>query len=210
MDTNRIGPVIDASMVEQAVINYLRDTLQYYLADKERILQLGSQSIPMPKEWYASQDAYVPEQDGATPVLVIASPGGVGKVSFDGPGARVTWKMTATIYVSANRSSQVVGRNVRVYASCISAALIQNPSLGSPSNAGSLVSVYSVDLQPEKYNSRPSTSTQTLGVAEVPFNITVSNVFSKFGTVIDYTTDPYANPGPWPAVTSIGYSLKPQ
>ena len=74
----------------------------------------------------------------------------------------------------------------------------------------SVLTINGVDLGAAKFNSRASGASMTMGQAEVPFIITVSNVFSRFGTIIDYTTDPYADPGDWPEATSVGVNVAPE
>lgn len=130
------GEIIDADIVEQALVQTLKDFLPDHLAAQERrrpdvVAELPDAAgghLPRPREWpvLSEFDSLVETQ---LPAIIVVSPGAAGRPErLRGGQYRITWRFTVHVEI-AGKDERQARRFAAVYLAAIRGALVQNRTL---------------------------------------------------------------------------------
>jgi hypothetical protein len=133
------------------------------------------------------------------PMIVIATPGTVGKPTKNGKTWEATWLIRVTAICSAG-DEETSQELADIYAHAIKQLVLQNKMINDNPD------VEAVEWAGDAYNLAAAYQTRTLGAAQVIFHVTYKNVVDESEGPITPTPEDQvpADPGPWPTVKPDG------
>lgn len=161
--------IISADVVEDLLTAHLKKWLPDYLAEVAAQRGLARGDIPMPVSWNITPTF---DTSGVirVPAMLIVSGGFAESPRKQGDGGYIaTWTMGVAALVSA-KDQQSTRRLARRYGAVISAAIMQQPSLGDPRIEG-------VTWVDESFTDIPSDQS-TLASANELFNVSMKGVLN--------------------------------
>jgi len=179
-----LGPIMDASLPEQSLVNHLKDYLPIFLAavDEERGFTPGFTSPPKAWEIVSQLDF---SSEPQYPSIFIVSPGAAEPPKREGNGTiRMTWEMNvaATVQGPDQAATEKLAKR---YAAAILGAIMAKRSLGDPNVRGT-------DYMGDSYDDLPMGEKRTKQIAFLRFQIEYDHVARSL--MVNIPNDPPDDP----------------
>jgi hypothetical protein len=192
---NVYGPMKHSGMVEDAMIDFLREWLPTYLAEINRRVEITDGVIPKPKS-FMTVNEFGGWPEAQLPSILIMAPGlgGPAPIQKNGDGSYDLAYLCGVGGVVETASQRSSLRLAKLYMAAVRNLVMQNSSLGGR--------VKESWFQDEDSAKVPNQENRTLAGFEVVFVVALANVVSeRHGpATTEPAVDPTVDPGQWPEI----------
>jgi hypothetical protein len=201
-DENQFGHSVSPFVVENDMMEHLKFWMPTYLGQMEResnpVRDPGSLKVV---DW-TTKTRFDSFPEDAIPMVIIISPGTVGKPYKQGKKWCGTWLLRITAVCSAP-DEDTTRELAHLYVQAIKMAVLQYKQINNNPD------VEGVDWAGDVYNLIASSETRTLAASQVVFHVAYSNVLDEGEGPAEPTAAPEAptDPGPWPTVKEGGVNI---
>jgi hypothetical protein len=164
--TTIYGPILDATVVEDAFVTALRTWARDYTAEVERQRGIAAGTAPQPLEWRILNRADAPIGPLTPPIVLIESSGIEGRPDrIEGGQYTATWRVEMTV-IAGNSDDVSTRRLARRYIAALRAAVLQQPPAGCTF----------IEWAGEDYNRGPAERERTEAHGWAAFNVYMPDV----------------------------------
>src|SRR5215831_789120 len=173
------GPMVSASVVEDAVLFTLKKWFPTYLAEEARQLNVSPTLLPQPQN-YTNRNSFDAEQGEKIPKVVVLTPGLAGPPRRDGYGVySAAWRVGVGIATAA-KDEELANMMVKAYGAAAREIVLDKVRREALDSTG--VTVTGVEWLEENYEDLPLPSQLMLyKAAGLFFGIDVANVATRGG-----------------------------
>jgi hypothetical protein len=201
MNESIFGVIKTGGIVEQSMIDTLRDWFPTYLRELELQLDMTAGLLPAPKS-YSKADEFEWETGQQLPAAIVISPGLAGHPLMDGERKyRATWTVAVGVIVSAD-TQEHTNELAKIYAAAVRAIVLQHGSLGEKAGGSEWID--------EGYDDLPPDANRSMAAATMTFEIEVEDVIDRQGgPAYPIQPNPESQPGSeWPLVETAEATLE--
>lgn len=166
------GPIVPATVVTDLLLDKLREAIEDYLGEVERVTGRTEGSIMRPKTWGTPQGTFTERPERGLPAISIVSPGNdetPPRLNEEGL-YDTTDRVEVRILVTAN-GFDATDRLAKHYAAAVAAIAVQQP-LGAP--------VLSVDWRGTAYDDLQGDRDRSFVGVTVKLDVRTENVLQRF------------------------------
>lgn len=173
------GPMVSASVVEEAVIMTLKKWFPTYLAEEARQLAISPNLLPQPQN-YTNRNSFDAEKGEQIPKVVVLTPGLAGPPRRDGYGIySASWRVGVGVATAA-KDEELANKMVKAYGAAGREIVLDKVRREAADNTG--ITITGVEWLEENYEDLPLPSQLMLyKAAGIFFAIDVANVASRGG-----------------------------
>jgi hypothetical protein len=164
------GPIVGGMTIQEAMYNTIQKWLPAYIYEFNR--NLGGNILAIPKEYRVKPANRVLSRDLEASVLCVVN-GTTGTPSTTGLTTRATWNAEVSVCVSGSMDWQETQAITHAYGAALRVAVAQHQSLGNV--------VSTTKWMGEKYLEGERTSTRTMGLIVINFQVTTASTMNING-----------------------------
>jgi hypothetical protein len=192
MSVEVFGPIVDATAVERAVKDTLRDYMPDYLAEKERQEGVEEGSLILPKGYITVNEMQKWPED-RLPACLVVSPGMAGRnPKMEGDGTYRGWWLVGLGFVCIANNRERARELAKWYVAAGRTAILQHSSLGGFAE--------DVSWTGEQNNDLPDDADRTLAIGHATFEVEVRGLVNARKGKAAPSADPYDD-STWPTVS---------
>jgi hypothetical protein len=171
--TSKFGDIFDASLLEEAVIQFLDSWFKTYTNEISKQRGYGTGAFPSPNYW-TTEAAITPDavKQIRYPAVLVISSGTIGSPRPKGDGwYDATYQLGVTILAQASTDTSARKMALR-YGAAVRAAMLQRQSLGTDFVSG-------LTWTEERFTDFITSKKEAVGSASEVFNIDVQNIVNR-------------------------------